>query len=72
MFAALLIRLIFPFINMIYIFTDNIGGLENIRNTLIKWAKFGQPLIFLSLVRPQVIIIIGDNNNASVIYNILK
>jgi hypothetical protein len=69
---SLLARLVFPFTDVICIFADDVGGLENVGNALVKWAKYGQPLAFPGFVRPRAIIITGGDSDASVTHSVLE
>ncbi|KAI2889411.1 hypothetical protein CBS63078_10211 [Aspergillus niger] len=61
----ILSRLIFPFIDVLCIFAEDIGGLGAARNLLLAWAKIGSASSLSHAVRPKVVIVVGATQSTT-------
>lgn len=56
-FDILLTRLFFLFTDVICIFAEDLGGLENVQKSLMRWATVGSASTLPANVRPRVLIV---------------
>lgn len=53
------------FTHVIYIFTDDFGGLDNVTEFLTEWIRAGNPSSLLNSLRPRVIIVVREEEVAT-------
>ncbi|KAI9676515.1 MAG: hypothetical protein M1817_000673 [Caeruleum heppii] len=56
---AIYSRLFFLFSDVICIFADDLGGLDNVANKLLAWAKLGSASTLPRCIRPRVLIVVS-------------
>ncbi len=57
------------FSHVIYIFTNDFSGLDNVTEFLTEWIRAGNPSSLLNSLRPRVIVVVREEEVAT--YSVL-